>query len=142
MIECGLERMSYNGYSGYSNGYRPQEQRNRYGDSGQDEDSTRGSQRSPRTRRAGGYGGFAGADVAEQPELTDNGHALSVDSPDPYETSSVPTWRRGHTRDHSESRERKTANGDGLRPYGSGQGAKQIEGQPQFQRSDNGKLHR
>lgn len=116
-----------NGANGYSNGYRNQEQSNRY-----EEDPTNGGPiGGQRVRRAGGYGGFMPGDVSEQPELGQTDH-LGPESPDPFNAPSIPGWRRaegrGQGRDDNGSRDRFRPTGNGSHLYGDGPAGKQIEG--------------
>ncbi|MCJ1394198.1 Exocyst complex component 4 [Xylographa bjoerkii] len=122
--------MSYgqNGANGYSNGYRSQEQSNRY-----EEDQTNGAHTGGRrVRRAGGYGGFFPGDVSEQPELGQSEQALGPESPDPYNPPSIPNWRRAEGRpqgrDDNRSRDHSRPTGNGTHLYGEGPAGKQIEG--------------
>ena len=106
--------MSYgqNGINGSLNGYLSA-QLNHHG--GAQQEGGR------RVRRAGGYGGFFESDL---PENSEPDQPLSPESPDPYNPPSVPSWRR---RDELGT-ERSRQDANGLRPYGTGPGARQIEG--------------
>ena len=122
--------MSYtqNGTSGYSNGYRNQDQSSRYEEEPRDGGPVGGR----RVRRAGGYGGFFAADVAEQPEPGQTEQTTGPESPDPYNAPPIPNWRRaeGRTqgRDDSGIRDRMGPSVNGTRLYGDDPAGRQIEG--------------
>lgn len=118
--------MSYGQTNGYTNGYRGQEQSNRYEEDLRQEVPTAGR----RVRRAGGYGGFVAADVSEHPELGEQ--PMSPESPDPYNAPNIPSWRRAEARTPGREdfggRDPSRNTDNGSRLYGDGPAGRQIEG--------------
>ncbi len=111
--------------NGYTNGYRAQEQGDRYDDENHDSGPVGPGGR--RARRAGGYGGFSYGDVPEQPEAEQDGQPTNAGSPDPYNPPTVPAWRRAQADDPGSQDRTRLIPGTN-RQYGDGPGGRQIEG--------------
>ena len=102
----------YNGPNGYTNGYRTQQPDSR-GDDGQ-----------RRIRRAGNYGGLAYDQNSYTPREDPR---PDPDQLQPFSARPVPAWRRQHS-DEATAHARAASAAGAPKSYGSGPGARQIEG--------------